>query len=343
MRTRRFCTAGSRRFWLWLAMAWLLWATAAPAGASSILSREVLWPFIKEMAVKHGFNREALAGLFGQIHPRPEVIAAITRPAEAKPWDEYRALLVTPRRIQGGVAFWEAHASLLAQATAAFGVPSEIIVAILGVESHYGRNSGSHPVLESLATLAFGYPPRGAFFRQELEEYLLLTREEGLDPLALRGSYAGAMGPGQFISSSYRRFAVDFDGDGRRDLLRNIRDVIGSVANYLHAHGWRAGEVVVRPAPGSGEGDQAGPGGGFDSCLPSPVAREGAPGGGESSEPPFRALIALDTKAGPEYWTVGPNFCVITQYNRSLLYAMAVYQLSQRILTARRSTETSQQ
>ena len=295
-----------------------------------------LWAFIEEMADKHAFSQGALARLFGQIGPRPGVIAAISNPAEAKPWHEYRPRLVNEGRIQGGVRFWDAHKETLARAEKIYGVPPEIIVAILGVETRYGRTMGVHPVLESLTMLAFAYPPRSRFFRQELEEYLLLTREEDLNPLSVTGSYAGAVGPGQFVASSYRRYAIDFDGDGRRDLLHNMADVIGSVANYLQAHGWTSKQAVASRARTSGEKYKS-----FLSQDLKPrvslrhMRRYGIMPEDDMPDDRLAILIALETERGPEYWIGLHNFYVITRYNRSALYAMAVHELSQKILAER--------
>ncbi|MFQ5990238.1 MAG: lytic murein transglycosylase B [Candidatus Methylomirabilales bacterium] len=312
------------------------------ARAEPDINREALWVFIEEVADKHDFNQEALARLFGQIEPRPRVIEAISSPAEAKPWYEYRPLFVNKGRIRGGVRFWGSHKETLARAETVYGVPQEIIVAIIGVETRYGRTTGVHPVLASLTTLAFAYPPRSRFFRRELEEYLLLTREEGLNPLFIKGSYAGAMGPGQFIASSYRRFAVDFDGDGRRDLLHNITDVIGSVANYLQVHGWKPKQAVASRARTRGER--------YKSFLNQDLKprislrrmeRYGVIPEDNLPRGHLATLIALETVTGREYWIGLHNFYVITRYNRSALYAMAIHQLSQKILAERTLIKTS--
>jgi membrane-bound lytic murein transglycosylase B len=289
--------------------------------------------FIREMAARHGFNAARLQAVFARAYAKPDIIAAMSRPAEAKPWHAYRPIFVNAKRVQGGVAFWRANEAALARAGQVYGVPPEIVVAIIGVETQYGGNMGKHRVLEALATLAFDYPRRADYFRKELENFLLLTRAEGIDPLAPRGSYAGAMGYGQFMPSSFRSYAVDFDGDGRRDLWRNPRDAIGSVANYFKKHGWRPGEPVATPAQVSG------------AAYPTLVSRRlgkpqysvaslgtrgvvsQAPIGGAQSA----MLLEFQGREGPEYWLGFDNFYVITRYNHSQLYAMAVYQLSQEI------------
>jgi membrane-bound lytic murein transglycosylase B len=290
--------------------------------------------FIGEMAARHGFDPVRLQALFNRVQVQPSIIAAMDRPAEAKPWHEYRSIFINARRVRGGVEFWRTHAATLARAEQVYGVPPEIVVAIIGVETQYGGNMGRHRVLEALATLAFDYPRRADFFRKELEAYLLLTRAEGIDPLALRGSYAGAMGWGQFMPTSYLNYAVDFDGDGRRDLWQNPRDAIGSVANYFRQHGWRPGEPVVVPAR-IGDPAAAGlitrrlttpPTDSIASWRARGVAPLAPVGDRQAA-----LLLELAGRAGPEHWLAFHNFYVITRYNRSQLYAMAVYQLSQEI------------
>ena len=319
----------------------LLWTAAGLlALAAPIIDQGTLGDFIDEMVARHSFSRDELARLFAQIDPQPDVLVAISNPAEAKPWHEYRPLFVNESRIQGGVEFWDAHKETLARAKKTYGVPPEIIVAILGVETRYGRTTGIHPVLASLTTLAFAYPPRSRFFRRELEEYLLLTREEHLDPLSLMGSYSGAVGPGQFVASSYRRYAVDFDGDGRRDLLYNTADVIGSVANYLEVHGWTPKQAVASRADTTGEIDKSI----LSEDLKPRVSlrrmrRYGVVPQDDLPDGQMGTLIVLETLRGPEYWIGLHNFYVITRYNRSPLYAMVVHQLSQEILAERTVTK----
>ena len=289
--------------------------------------------FIREMVAQHGFNARQLQATFSQAHAQPSIIAAMSKPAEAKPWYAYREIFINPKRIQGGVAFWQANAAALADAERVYGVPAQIVVAIIGVETQYGGNMGKYRVLEALATLAFGYPRRAAYFRKELENFLLMTRAEGIDPLTPRGSYAGAMGYGQFMPGSFQSFAVDFDGDGRRDLWRNPRDAIGSVANYFKKHGWRSGEPVAIPAQVSGNRYPSL----LSSSLSPPKARvadlqaQGVTPTEPVSGSQSAMLLEYVGRAGPEYWLGFDNFYVITRYNRSQLYALAVYQLSQAI------------
>ncbi len=300
--------------------------------AAQAFSRPELHDFIDEMVKEHGFKKQELTALFDQVTLRPKIIEAMKRPAEGKPWYEYRPIFLTPESIEGGLDFWSEHADVLARAERIYGVPPEIIVAIIGVETRYGQNTGSHRVLDALSTLAFDYPPRGDFFRSELKHYLLLAREEHLDPLALKGSYAGAMGYPQFIPSSYRNFAVDFDEDGQRDLLNNINDVIGSVAHYFSKHGWQRGAAVALPATVSGDKYTALLGGLKPELSLGNLKQQGVSFDASNLRGDQRgALLEFETETGMEYWVGLQNFYTITRYNHSQLYAMAVYQLSNEI------------
>ncbi len=290
--------------------------------------------FIDTMVARHGFQRTALVTLFGKVQPRERIIQIMTTPAEGKPWDQYRQIFITAARIRGGLNFWRNNRAALARAEQQYGVPAEIIIAIIGVETRYGGNMGGFRVIDALTTLAFDYPPRADYFRAELEQYLLLTREEHLDPLAPKGSYAGAMGETQFMPSSYRRYSVDFDADGRRDLWRSTSDAIGSVANYLSAHGWRRGQTIAVPAQVTGTG--------YLSVLdqkPVPPTRRIAEFRAHGVRPrtplgksQTATLMDFTTAGGADFWLGLDNFYVITRYNHSDRYAMAVYQLSQEIL-----------
>lgn len=293
--------------------------------------------FINEMVSKHDFNRAELNNWFKQVKQRPDIIKAISSPAEGLPWYKYRPIFLTKSRIKGGVEFWGQHADTLARAEKTYGVPPEIIVAIIGVESRYGRYKGKYPVMEALATLAFNYPKRSKFFRSELEQFLLLTREEKINPLSLKGSYAGAMGGPQFISSSYRHYAVDFDNDGKRDLWNNTTDIIGSVANYFSMHGWKKGKAITTRAntkQANVNGEK------FRSLVKLGVKpkhtlkfmqQQGIKPNKKLPGDQLAALIELTTKGKPEHWLGLKNFYVITRYNHSELYAMAVYQLGSEI------------
>lgn len=291
--------------------------------------------FISEMVSKNGFSKAELIGWMEKAEKKQSILDAISRPAEqSKTWKEYRPIFMVPQRIENGVKFWQENKSELERAEAEFGVPAEIVVAIIGVETSYGRNMGGYNVLDALTTLAFDYPPRAPFFRSELENYLLLTREQKHSPLDFKGSYAGAMGYGQFMPSSYRKWAVDFSGDGFTDIWKNPSDAIGSVANYFKMHGWKTGEPVTVEAHAA-DNMQAPQ---LNSIVPPTLTVDQWREQGInpiSWLPPTTRVIAfqLDGVNGAEYWFGLQNFYTITRYNRSPMYAMAVYQLSQAIKT----------
>ena len=296
-------------------------------------------PFAAEVAREHGVDEGRIRALLAEAIILPQVLAAMSRPAEGKEWREYRPIFLTEKRITAGVEFWSKHADLLAAARVKFHVPEEMIVAIIGVETFYGTRAGNIRVLDALATLGFRFPKRAAFFRRELGHFMVLAQSENLDVRGVNGSYAGAMGIPQFIPSSYREYAVDFDGDGRRDLLNNVADAIGSVAAYFSRHGWDLDNpVTVRVAAMP----DAIPEGMLNRGLePYSSVLEFADAGVRIDEPidgqRAAALIALDGDSGKEYWLGFKNFYVITRYNRSPLYAMAVHQLSQAIANRRRT------
>ncbi len=295
---------------------------------------ELTRALIDKMVVEHGFDRTQLERQFAQVEYKQSIIDAMERPAEkVKEWGEYRKIFITERRISEGVDFWRSHAAVLARAEQQYGVNPALIVAIIGVETHYGRITGSYRVIDALSTLAFDYPKRSEFFTRELEQFLILTREQQRDPLTLTGSYAGAMGYGQFMPSSYRQYAVDFDGDGIVDIWENPDDAIGSVANYMLRHGWQPGQSVAVRARTSGA---------YNAALvnkllvPELTLAELRVQG---FAPVMQGLPA-DTRAiplklvgdyGVEFWLGLPNFYAITRYNHSYRYAMAVTQLSEAI------------
>lgn len=319
-----------------LARAVLLMSTLSlvPAcGQAKLSDREDVRDFIGEMVNKHGFSAKPLTKLFDQAKIREDIIKAISRPAESKPWYKYRPIFVTKSRTDAGVTFFKRYEKELRRAEATFGVPAEIIVAIIGVETRYGQYRGSYPVLDSLTTLAFEYPKRASFFKKELEQYLLLTKEEKFDPAALKGSYAGAMGHPQFISSSYRHYAIDFSGDGKRDLLENPVDAIGSVANYFKRHGWQTNQPIVAKATATEKVIDK-----YGTDRAQKPARDVKSWQKLGLTSPYQGnlnakatFLSLEGKNGPETWLGFDNFYVITRYNHSALYALAVYQLSQKI------------
>ena len=317
-------------------------ATAsAQAATDSLPDHPDVQRFIATMAQRHTFTERALTQLFKQVRVRQQIITTISRPAESKPWFQYRPIFITPKRISQGIAFHKKHAAELQHAERIYGVPGEIITAILGVETYYGQRQGHYRVIDALATLAFAYPPRSRFFRSELEQFLLLAQEEKIDPLSIHGSYAGAMGQPQFIASSYRRYAVDFNGDTRRDIWHDSADAIGSIANYLQQHGWRRGQPVAGQASIQGQAYRHYLQQGIKPhTLVSELKRRGisltSPLPGDRKA----ALIGLKNQSQREFWVVLNNFYVITRYNHSPLYAMAVYQLSEAIRLARASGQS---
>jgi membrane-bound lytic murein transglycosylase B len=287
--------------------------------------------FIDEMADKHHFNRAELTILFERANYKPQIIEAISRPATIKPWLEYRAAFVNNNRIKPGLIFWNKYRMALRRAEQKYGVPQEIIVALIGVETLYGENTGSFRTIDALTTLAFDYPRRADFFREELENYLLLAREQQFDLLAVRGSYAGAMGIPQFMPSSYRKYAVDFNGNHKTDLINEAVDAIGSVGNYLMNYGWvKGGPIAVRAQVGEescagaanvprslNEWAEAG-------VVPMVEIRQDAPA----------RLLDYTVIEGKEFWLGFNNFDVITRYNNSDFYAMSVFQLSEALKEA---------
>ncbi|MGB9429860.1 MAG: lytic murein transglycosylase B [Gammaproteobacteria bacterium] len=304
-----------------------------PAPPAPYTARPEVQQFIDRLVQQDGFDKNWLEKTLAAAQPHDSILAAIAKPYEAKPWYQYKPLFVTPARINAGVAFWDAHAALLTKAQQQYGVPASIIVSILGVESFYGRQKGGYPVLNALATLSFDYPPRAGFFQGELEQYLLMCREHGFDPPSLMGSYAGAMGAPQFMPDSYRQYAVTFDGKGSPDIWSNWADIIGSVANYFHIHGWQPDDLVAVPAALSAVVTK------IPATLAPTTVGVLRSGGvvvshGLADNTPAM-LVPLELADSTEYWVGLHNFRVILQYNRSPLYAMAVYDLATRITEAR--------
>ena len=296
-------------------------------------TREEVQQFIDMMVEKHDYSRLQLAIWFQNVVKQEETLKSLDKPAESLPWHRYRKIFMTDERVNKGVDFWKANRETLERARDEYGVPPEIITAIVGVETFYGKYKGKYPVFDTLVTIAFDYPKRATFFKKELEQYLLLVKEESLDARELKGSYAGAMGKPQFISSSYRHYAVDFNGDGKRDLLNNTEDAIGSVANYFKKHGWKKGSPIAVTA--SYKSDQ--PFGKYD-MKPEFKVSELSNSGIFPSQPVQPSALAtpirLEQPDHEEFWLGLENFYVITRYNHSNLYAMAVFQLSQSLKQA---------
>ncbi len=306
-------------------------STAAAAATAPVLSPERLEAFIAETTRSSGMPAEQVRGWLGQARYQQSIINAITRPAEGKPWKDYRPIFMTEERIASGRRFYAENRSALDKVAADTGVPAQYIVAIIGVETSYGRITGTYRVLDALYTLGFFYPRREEFFRSELGHVFALAREERLDLATLKGSYAGAMGWGQFMPSSYRNFGKDGDGDGRRDLLGSSRDAFASIANYFIGHGWKTGtppfvRAVAQPGAVDFKPDS------FEAkyTLAELAAKGYRPADANAPNLPA-TLLTLEGANGPEHWIGYQNFYVITRYNRSPMYALAVHQLAEAI------------
>jgi len=290
--------------------------------------------FIKKMVSEHGFEAAQVKNWLAAAEKKQSILDAISRPAEkTMEWKDYRKIFLGQSRIDQGVEFWNAHKDTLRRARQELNVDEQIIVAIIGIETRYGRHAGTYRVIDALTTLGFDYEPRASFFVSELEQFLLLAREQKQDPLSLTGSYAGAMGYGQFIPSSYRAYAKDFDGDGIADIWNNPVDAIGSVANYFLKHKWREGEIVFSRAHVTPE---------YDAAILNErvrphftlaeVAKKGFSPVNQSLSGDEKVVpLMYQGKYGKEFWFGFDNFYVITRYNRSQLYAMAAWQLSEEL------------
>lgn len=323
-----------------LAGMWMLLASAqTPPPEVAPLSSEVE-TFIRVMSATHGLDQGWLRRTLAQVKPNPGVQRAIAAPSTAKPWHEFKPLFVDRQRIENGVKFWNEYADLLARAHERFAVPPAIVVAIIGVETRYGRMTGGFPILDALYTLGFHAENRPAFFRDELEQFFLLARDQNWDVTKPKGSYAGAMGWPQFMPSSYRRYAIDFDGDGRVDLWNSPADVIGSVASYMREFGWKDGAPVVAPA--IVDGDPA-PLVGLGLTPEFTVAQwrmRGVDAKNAVDDALLAALFRLDLLDGPLFMLGFENFHTILHYNRSRHYAMAVYELANEIEQERKRTQS---
>lgn len=310
-------------------------ATARTSAGVNYAHRADVKKFIDEMVDEHGFDRHYLESKFAAAKRLDNVLESIARPAEKElTWGQYRPIFVTSKRSDQGKAFMQKHRKILKRAEEEFGVPAEIITAIIGVETYYGRLTGKYTVFDSLTTLGFDYPPRSSFFKRELKQFLLLSKEEDISVEDMTGSYAGAMGMPQFISSSYRRYAVDFDGDGKRDLWNSVPDVIGSVANYFSDHGWQKGETVTHPVTVRNTSILESKNTLKPYVTVKQLKQQGVTLKPDSSvrqpgDKQLATLLTFEGRKGDEYWIGLNNFYVITRYNHSELYAMAVYQLSE--------------
>lgn len=306
---------------------------SASAAQSTFASDPAVIDFARDMEQRHGFNADAMLKQFGQTGPNAKVLQLIKPPASPtqRSWERYRPRFLNSIRIDGGVRFWQENRTALTRARAMYGVPEEMIVAIIGVETVYGQNTGSFSVIEALATLAFNYPRRADFFREELEQFFLLARENNMEATSIKGSFAGAIGIPQFMPGSQRRYAVDFDGDQRVDLSNSIEDAIGSVARFLEQHGWQAGQPVAVPAQVNGEPDRALIEAGIRPSLKAADLAQRGVTGNVDSEATLTLIDLVSPGRATEYWLGYENFYVITRYNRSSFYAMSVFQLAEEI------------
>ena len=327
----------TNKHWLASAIALLILAFPALATAKGYvnLKQKNVVEFIDEMVEKHNFDRDELSEVLAKAEIKESIIKKISTPAERTlTWGEYRKIFMTPERINAGAAFWLENREMLERIELETGVPIEMLVGIIGVETYFGRITGKDRVIDALATLAFDYPPRQTFFRKELMEFLILAREEDIDPTVPMGSYAGAMGRPQFMPSSFRAYAVDATGDGKRDIWENWADVAGSVANYFLAHRWRVDEEVVAQGTLSSA---------WKEPIPQPentlkvtdtvesLSKKGVLFATELCADSQGELLTYETEDGLEHWVGFHNFFVITKYNRSIMYALAAHQLGQQI------------
>lgn len=306
-------------------------AGSDPARPPSYAARAEVQAFVADMAARHDFDPAALTTLFGRTWPIPAVLKAIAPPADPgiRSWQAYRQRFIEPHRIQAGLAFRQRHAATLARAEAETGVPAEIIVAIIGIETIYGKHMGRFETFAALSTLAFDYPPRADLFRRELEALLLLARDTHRSPTRFSGSFAGAIGQPQFLPSSIRAYAVDFDGDTQIDLVGSTADAIGSVANFLRQHGWENGQpVAIKVGADETAAQPLIAEGILPQRLPSELAGMGIEVPSHAPEAPAALIDLVTPRAATEYWLGYQNFYVITRYNRSSFYAMAVFQLA---------------
>ncbi|WP_349431789.1 lytic murein transglycosylase B [Methylomarinum sp. Ch1-1] len=322
------------------ALAYALLLSLAVPGYGAIEDSDLLNDFVNNMATKHQFDAAELKQLFQSVEIKQNIVETISSPAEAMPWYRYRKIFMTDSRVNEGLRFWQENEAVLARVEQQYGVPAEIITAVIGVETRYGAHTGTYRVIDALATLAFAYPKRSPFFTSELEHFLLLCREEQLNPLEPLGSYAGAMGMPQFMPSSYRAYAADFDRDEKRDIWHNEADVIASVANYFARHHWQKGAAIAFPVTAEGEAYQHGLSKGLQPDVSVAKLKQWQVTVPEQLEPDETVkLLEFEQEQDHQLWAGLHNFYVITRYNHSPLYAMAVYQLSLAIADKKKTND----
>jgi len=317
----------------------LLLISSVGLAQAEIKESSALSGFINKMVKQHGFQSADLKTLFKSVETKDSIIKAITRPAEGMPWYKYRKIFMRESRIQGGVKFWQDNKLSLTAMRQQYGIPEEVIVAIIGVETLYGERTGGYRVIDALATLGFSYPKRSKFFLSELENFLLLCREEKMNPLEPVGSYAGAMGMPQFMPSSYRHYAADFEGDKKRDIWTNPADAIASVANYFAKHHWQAGKAVAYPVEAEGMAYKKALSKGLKpDSNPETLKKLQVKLPKLAAQEPLK-LLSFEQEKGHDLWVGLSNFYVITRYNHSALYALAVFQLSDAVKQAYRTAK----
>jgi len=338
---------GKKLFYSILSTLIFCFMISSHAYAANLANEADVQKFINEMVKDHDFKKNELNTLFSQVKVKQKILDAISRPAEkSKPWHEYRKIFLTQKRIKNGVKFWQENNDIIDYAEKVYGVAPQIMVAIIGVETYYGRLQGSYRVMDALSTLAFKYPKRSKFFRGELKHFLIMSQEQNFDPLTKTGSYAGAMGMGQFIPSSFQSYAIDFDGDGEKNIWSNHSDAIGSVANYFKRHGWKKDQPVTDQLKLNKENTISMDDACKRSCKPKLTVADfkdkGLQGKTSVNNQSSAILLILKQKNSKEYWLGYNNFYVISRYNHSTLYSMAVYQLSQEIKKAYHANNNAQ-
>lgn len=297
--------------------------------------------FTKKFALENDLTEEEVGKMLQNATFQSSIIEKMERPAEAMPWHRYRKIFMTDERIAAGVGFWEQNDAVLKEVSENTGVPEEIIVGILGVETYYGQRKGTYKVLDALYTLAFGYPKRSNFFTSELDHFLVLSKEERLEPTQVTGSYAGAIGYCQFMPSSYRAYAKSYDQQGNRDLVNSVEDAIASVANYLKVHRWKRGEPLAEKAWTTKDFKALEKQSVRPQYTVSYYRKQGYEPVNNLSADQKASLLEFELEAGSEYWFTMENFYVITRYNHSPLYALAVYQLAEAVKEKRESERSN--